>query len=374
MAETYANSLKLTNIGDGDLAGTWGQTTNTNICTLLVQAITGVIGITMTDANYTLSNINGTSDESRNAVIVVSGTNTAIRTVYTPYNSGASKLYTFFNNTTGGYAIQIQAANSGTPTGNYVTIPTGVTAAVYFDGINFYSANSGSAGNFTVNGTLTSSGVTDLGALSVTGTTTLSGTSTAVTPSTGDNSTKIATTAFVQNSGLVGEIKMWGTGTAPTGYLFCNGASVSTTTYASLFAVIGYTYGGSGASFTLPDFSGRMPIGVNGTYTLASNGGSATTTLSTTNLPSHTHSATSTSSVSDPGHRHQIGGRDSTANEGGDPNSEFVRDYPSVQNPYSSTVTTGITVSTSTSIGNTGSGTAVTTISPYLGIYYIIKT
>jgi microcystin-dependent protein len=374
MAETYANSLKLTNIGDGDLAGTWGQTTNTNICTLLVQAITGVIGITMTDANYTLSNINGTSDESRNAVIVVSGTNTAIRTVYTPYNSGASKLYTFFNNTTGGYAIQIQAANSGTPTGNYVTIPTGVTAAVYFDGINFYSANSGSAGNFTVNGTLTSSGVTDLGALSVAGTTTLSGTSTALTPSTGDNSTKIATTAFVQNSGLVGEIKMWGTGTAPTGYLFCNGASVSTTTYASLFAVIGYTYGGSGASFTLPDFSGRMPIGVNGTYTLASTGGAASTTLAETNLPSHSHSASSSSSVSDPGHFHQMGAKDSTANEGGDTAYEFVKPYPNILNPNSSTVTTGITVSTSTSIGNTGSGTSFTNLPPYLGIYYIIKT
>jgi len=178
MAETYSNSLKLTNIGDGDLAGTWGQTTNTNICTLLEQAITGVIGITMTDANYTLSNINGTSDEARNAVIVVSGTNTAIRTVYTPYNSGSSKLYTFFNNTTGGYAIQIQAANSGTPTGNYVTIPSGVTAAVYFDGINFYSAITGSAGNFTVNGTLTATGVTDTGALSVGGNLSVTGTST----------------------------------------------------------------------------------------------------------------------------------------------------------------------------------------------------
>ena len=376
MAETYSNSLKLTNIGDGDLAGTWGQTTNTNVCTLLTQAITGVIGITMTDANYTLSSINGTSDESRNAVIVVGGTNTAIRTVYTPYNSGFSKLYTFFNNTTGGYAIQIQAANSGTPTGNYVTIPNGVTAAVYFDGVNFYSAITGSAGNFTVNGTLTSSGITDVGALSVSGTATLSGTSTAVTPSTGDNSTKIATTQFVQQAGLTGEVKMWATGTAPSGYLFCNGQSVSTTTYAALFAVIAYTYGGSGGSFNVPDFSGRMPIGVNGTYALASTGGAASTTLAEANLPAHNHAATST--VTDPGHSHTYQAQDAGTGGGGGGYSMSRLNANAGTNitgfaPGSiNTNTTGITVATTTA--NTGSGTSFTNLPPYLGIYYIIKT
>ncbi len=63
---TYSTSLKLTLIGDGEQAGTWGQTTNTNLGTLLEQAITGVQSITMTDANYTLTNIDGASDEARN--------------------------------------------------------------------------------------------------------------------------------------------------------------------------------------------------------------------------------------------------------------------------------------------------------------------
>jgi microcystin-dependent protein len=45
---------------------------------------------------------------------------------------------------------------------------------------------------------------------------------------------------------------------APTGYLEANGASLSTTTYAALFAVIGYTYGGSGANFSLPDLRGEF--------------------------------------------------------------------------------------------------------------------
>jgi hypothetical protein len=46
--------------------------------------------------------------------------------------------------------------------------------------------------------------------------------------------------------------------TAPTGYLKTNGASLNTTTYATLFAAIGYTFGGSGASFTLPDLRGEF--------------------------------------------------------------------------------------------------------------------
>ena len=57
---------------------------------------------------------------------------------------------------------------------------------------------------------------------------------------------------------LVGEVKAFITGTVPTGYLECDGASVNTTTYAGLYAIIGYTYGGSGASFTLPDFRGKF--------------------------------------------------------------------------------------------------------------------
>lgn len=53
----------------------------------------------------------------------------------------------------------------------------------------------------------------------------------------------------------VGDIKLIAAATAPKGYLACNGASVSTATYAALFAKISYTYGGSGSSFTLPNIS-----------------------------------------------------------------------------------------------------------------------
>jgi microcystin-dependent protein len=62
--------------------------------------------------------------------------------------------------------------------------------------------------------------------------------------------------------------------TAPEGWLLCNGASQSTTTYAKLFAVIGYTYGGTGGSFSLPDMQGVFPRGA-GTNLTANYGGLA---------------------------------------------------------------------------------------------------
>jgi len=60
----------------------------------------------------------------------------------------------------------------------------------------------------------------------------------------------------------VGTITMYGGTTAPEGWLFCNGGSYSTSAYPDLFAAIGYNFGGSGASFNVPNFSGVVPKGV----------------------------------------------------------------------------------------------------------------
>lgn len=49
---------------------------------------------------------------------------------------------------------------------------------------------------------------------------------------------------------------------APIGWLLCNGQSVSTSLYSELFAVIGYTYGGSGANFSVPNYINRTLYGV----------------------------------------------------------------------------------------------------------------
>ena len=214
MASSYSTSLKFQEIGSGEQSGVWGATTNTNL-TLIEEAIAGVRNITMSNADYTLTNLNGVSDEARNMVLMVTGTNSAIRKVIAPL---VQKFYVIFNNTTGGYAITIGGA-----TGSIITIPYQNTAQVYCDGTNFYSAQTGSAGDFTVNGnlivtgnetevglltagTLTSTGLATFngaeshnGTATFNGTTNHVGTTTVPTVATGDSSTNAASTALVTN-------------------------------------------------------------------------------------------------------------------------------------------------------------------------------
>jgi hypothetical protein len=146
---TYSTSLQIKLITDGTESGTWGSSTNTN-WNLMEQAVAGVQGITMTNADYTLSVLNGASDEARNAVLVVTGTNSAIRKIVAPL---VPKVYVVFNSTTGGYAITV-----GGSTGTVVTVPNGASVLVYCDGTNFYGGVTGTTGSWVVNGNLTASG------------------------------------------------------------------------------------------------------------------------------------------------------------------------------------------------------------------------
>lgn len=58
-----------------------------------------------------------------------------------------------------------------------------------------------------------------------------------------------------------GIIAAFGGAVAPAGWLLCDGAAVSTTTYAGLFAVLQYTFGGAGSTFNMPDLRQRFPLG-----------------------------------------------------------------------------------------------------------------
>ena len=370
MASSYTTSLKIQEIGNGEQSSVWGSTTNTN-WTLIEQAVAGVQTITMSNSNYTLTNLNGVSDEARNMVLVVQGTNSGIYQVIIPVNQ--PKMYVIYNNTTGGYAITIGTTGVG---GTLISVPNGVTAQVYTDGTNTYSAQTGSAGNFLVNGNLSVTGnQVDVGNMSVGGTFAVTGAATfstgptAPTATTGTNTTQLATTAFVNASiaanpaVITGSIQMWPTASAPSGYLICDGSAVSRTTYSALFGIVGTTFGtGDGSTtFNLPNYQGRVPLGVSGSYALATTGGSADAIV-----VSHTHTATS--SVTDPGHLHGVNGRlyGGGGNPGGDWNG--YGDYGNT----TFTNTTGISVSTS--LSTTGSSGTGANLQPYLAINFIIKT
>ena len=118
------------------------------------------------------------------------------------------------------------------------------------------------------------------------------GTPAAPTPATGTRSTQLATTAFVgaesQIAAPTGSVYTFAGATVPTGWLKCNGALLSRTTYAALFAVIGTTYGaGDGSTtFALPDLRGEFvrgfddARGVDSGRALGSNQGDAIRNLS----------------------------------------------------------------------------------------------
>jgi microcystin-dependent protein len=354
MSSTYSTNLRTELIGSGDQAGTWGTTTNTSLGSILEQAIAGVsggpyVGGTYpvvnfpTDADITLTANNGSVDQSRSAVLVVTSTGslTATRNVIAP--ASASKVYIIKNSTTGGQSIQIKYA-----TGSGVTIGNGQIMVVYGDGTNFYDGIT-ALNNLTINGNLTVTGTSN------------------IIPS--------------------GVIQMWATGTAPSGFLLCNGGSYSTSTYANLFTAIGYTFGGSSGTFLVPNYQNYMPIGAGSSYALAATGGS--TTISSSNLPSHTHSFSGTSgamnsnqshshSVNDPGHSHGLP-QAGTSGPGSFYSAAYNQGYglsvgtdTAVTNISINSANIDHTHNFSGTTGSTGSGTAF--LPPYLAINFIIKT
>ena len=88
----------------------------------------------------------------------------------------------------------------------------------------------------------------------------------------------------------VGEIRMFAGNFAPAGWFFCEGQMLPISEYDTLFNLIGTTYGGDGQStFALPDLRGRLPIHMGGGFTLAETGGAESITLTTSQIPAHSH-------------------------------------------------------------------------------------
>ena len=89
---------------------------------------------------------------------------------------------------------------------------------------------------------------------------------------------------------FVGEIRMFGGNFAPSGWMFCEGQLLPISENETLFNLIGTTYGGDGQeTFALPDLQGRLPIHQGNSFILAQNGGVESVTLTTQQIPIHTH-------------------------------------------------------------------------------------
>jgi hypothetical protein len=157
MATTYSNNLRLNLIGTGDQAGVWGVTTNTNLGTLLEAAIAGVVSVPVTSISQALTALNGAADQSRQAVVVLTGTPGGAATVYIP---PATKVYVIKNSTNQIVTISAATALNGTtPTGGTtLAIPIGKTVFVACDAVNVVDAVNYVASDFQSSGSGTFGG------------------------------------------------------------------------------------------------------------------------------------------------------------------------------------------------------------------------
>jgi len=186
----------------------------------------------------------------------------------------------------------------------------------------------------------------------------------------------------------------WSSASVPTGFLECNGQAVSRSTYSALFAIVSTTYGsGDGAStFNVPDLQDNVAIGKSGTKALASTGGANTVantgnvgtninvtgnvggstgnaTISTAQMPSHSHIQKNANGQGNP--------------TGANTFAKFQYGSAATNSPVSThTDGSGTGHSHTMSATFTGSGNAASTftgssnsvLQPYLTIIYIIKT
>lgn len=207
MASTFSPILRIELIGTGDQSGTWGSTTNVNLGTLIEQAIAGTASVDVSVGDVTLTDFNGTTDQARCAALRISGTPGVSRNVIAP---AVSKLYVVANGSDAAIVLK-------TSTSTGLTVPVGEVYLAYYDptvgtadfrlvGRASSSANTpntlvlrDASGNFSA-GTITANLIGNVtGDVTGTLTGTIASSTVATTQAPGDNSTKVATTAFVNN-------------------------------------------------------------------------------------------------------------------------------------------------------------------------------
>lgn len=131
MASTYSTSLGIELIGAGEQAGTWGSTTDTNLGTLIEQAIAGYAAYACTGGTDTITIPNGASGVARNLFLKLTGTGGGNLVV----PDSKTKLYFIWNSTGGGLAVTVK-----TTSGTGIAVPDGAKAILFNDGTNVITA------------------------------------------------------------------------------------------------------------------------------------------------------------------------------------------------------------------------------------------
>jgi microcystin-dependent protein len=367
MPSTYSPDLRIELIANGEQSGTWGTTTNTNLGTLIEDAIAGLASVSVTTANQALTAVNGGADQARCAAVSLTTTTTAAFNVYVP---PVTKLYVVRN--ASAYVATIYCSTvlgNTTAAGDGVAIPAGKSVLLRSDGTNIVEQLNHITGGFSIGGAATFSGAVTFGS-----TATLNADPTLALQA----ATKQYVDAAASGSSPSGALIMWPTGTAPSGWLLCNGAAVSRTTYAALFAVIGTTFGAGDTTttFNLPDYRDKMPIGVNTiAASIGATGGSKDAIVVT-----HTHTA-SANTVD--GHQHAQGYAAYSIAPGARYGIRTGLPSYTVSDSYGTSTnipTAGALTSTdgghthSITVDATGSSGTNANMPPYIGINFIIKT
>jgi microcystin-dependent protein len=190
-----------------------------------------------------------------------------------------------------------------------------------------------------------------------------------------------------------GDVKMSFVNQDHLGWLLCNGRALSVSEYGILFNVVGYTFGGSGDTFYLPDVSGVVPGIAGPTHAIGTQVGSETHTLTIAEMPGHTHGATNVSgstdgsgfsgisgehthTINDPGHTHSYVNQPNQHQVAISLTTTDTADNIDV-NQTTGSNTTGITINANGAhahvIGSTGGGQAHNNMQPtyFIGNMFI---
>jgi hypothetical protein len=323
MASTYS-SLKIELIGTGEQTNTWGSTTNVNLGTAIEEAIAESADVSFSSANVTLTLTNSNSSQTaRNVRLNLTGTSGGARTLTVP---DIEKPYIINN----GLADTVTVQNS---TGTTVAVPAGKTMWVYSTGAGVKDVTTHATSMTLGTALAAASGGTGL---------TSPGTNGNVLTSNGT----AWTSAAPPEAFSAGMIMLWSGSIAsiPSGWALCNGSNGT------------------------PDLRDRFVVGAGSTYAVDATGGSADAIV-----VSHSHSATTSVSLSDPGHSHTITNARAGNPNGGGPN--YAGADGGGQSVTVPSNTTGITVqSATTTVASSGSSGTNANLPPYYALAYIMKT